>query len=265
VKKTVIFLFIALLLVVTIYRWHSHQRNAVPVVSEGSTPVSRSVEEATGSDEAAMATHTSAMNNAASPPSVSPDAKPHWTTPNTALTPTPQTLTDQFVEKYQKANIDQILRQSSSLTEFGAMNASVLATRDAFSIQTIEGEVHIFSSFGTEALAGETGCASIKNQSGNAIIGSLSDRTARLLQLPDQDAFGVMLLNTHLLVFYGNVATWGHQSPDAEPRVLMYYKRNAEHWSYQGQGTSKSNSLAVSGNQPDLSHEEFCQLINSTR
>ena len=163
-----------------------------------------------------------------------------------------QTLTEKFIEQYEKADLVEVLRNSLPLD---AINSMVLASQSAYLIMTKKGEVRIYSSLRRGPLANQAGCVSIRDKT--TIRGSLADSTMSLFKLPEPDAFAILLRKDTLLVYFGDTSTWGQENRAEDPRIIIYYRKNLNgSWVFLGKG---KDGLAVNSS-PNQSEEEFCDM-----
>ncbi len=179
-----------------------------------------------------------------------------------APSPLQKTKTELFLERYENINVTELLKESSPFRGFGAKNSGVVAARAAYKFPRPQGEIRVFTSFSSESLENQTGCVTIR--SGEIITGSLTDKSIKLIQLPDENAYGALIRNDHLIIYYANVETWGQRSPTEEPRILFYYKRNpsSKNWELQAKGNDRENVIDMDY-VPYDSNDAFCESFTN--
>lgn len=139
-------------------------------------------------------------------------------------------MNQKFFERYQKSDITERLQHSRRLQN-GDKIDTALTSASVYSIKTQTHDVQVYSSFDSYL----QGCVSIGEN--KPIQGSTSNSAVEVFKLPEEHAYAIYVQKLALVVIYADIEKWGQHRGDEEPRLMLYYRKNAHgKWVLLGKG-----------------------------
>lgn len=144
-------------------------------------------------------------------------------------------MNQKFFERYQKSDITERLQYSRRLQKGDKLDTA-LTSLSIYSIKTQTHDVQVYSSFDSYL----QGCISIGEN--KPIQGSTSNSAVEVFKLPEEHAYAIYVQKIALVVIYADVEKWGQHRGNEEPRLMLYYRKNANgKWVLLGKGDDSAS------------------------